>query len=224
MTDEEAKRQAAVAALAYLPDSGVVGLGTGSTSDYFTREVAKLCQQGRKLVGVPTSKRTRALAESLGIPLLGDEGPWSIDVCVDGADEVSPNFDLIKGGGASHTREKIVNAAARFNVILVDESKLSNTLGTRCPLPVEVLQFGHASTQSHLERWGRPVLRKKGEQVVCTDSGNFVYDLHGQIKDPCELNTRVACIPGVVETGLFLGRANVVLVGSPNGCRELARP
>src|SRR5262245_17293080 len=139
MSDDEAKRQAARAALQYLPKSGVVGLGTGSTAELFVAEVAELCRHGRELVGVATSARTRRLAQSLGIALLDDDGPWTIDVCVDGADEVSDQLDLIKGGGASHAREKVVNRAARFNVIIVDESKLSPLLGTRCPLPVEVM-------------------------------------------------------------------------------------
>jgi len=138
-TDEanQAKRAAARAAIGELPEHGLVGLGSGSTSRIFVEELAPHVRAGRKLVGVPTSESTRALAAGLGIPLLGDEGPWDIDVNVDGADEVSATLDLIKGGGAAHAREKIVNYAARRNVIIVDESKLSSRLGEKWPVPVE---------------------------------------------------------------------------------------
>lgn len=221
---DEAKRQAARAALRYLPEQGVIGLGTGSTAEHFVREVAQLCQQGRKLIGVPTSNRTRALASSLGVPLLDDAGPWQIDVCVDGADEVSGTLDLIKGGGASHTREKIVNLASSFNVIVVDASKLSEQLGTHFPLPIEVLQFGHASTAARLAHFGKLQLRLRDGDPLLTDSGNLLYDLQlGPISSPAELNARLCAIPGVVETGLFVGRADVVLVSDGNGTRELRR-
>jgi len=222
MSDDEKKRRAAASALQYLPKAGVVGLGTGSTAELFIAEVATLCRQGRDLVGVATSERTRQLALALGISLLDDAGPWSIDVCVDGADEVSKELDLIKGGGASHTREKIVNRAARFNVIVVDESKLSEALGTLCLLPVEVLPFGHASTALHLARFGDATLRRKNGVAVRTDSGNVVYDLKtGPIADPAQLDAQLSIIPGVIETGLFVGRSDVVVVGHPSGTREL---
>src|SRR5215469_4889832 len=133
---DEAKRAAARAALVDLPERGIVGLGSGSTSRIFVEELAPLVRGGRELVGVPTSESTRELAAKLGIPLLGDEGPWKIDVNVDGADEVSEALDLIKGGGAAHAREKIVNYAARRNVIIVDESKLSGRLGEKWPVPI----------------------------------------------------------------------------------------
>src|SRR6201996_5370428 len=119
MTPDEAKRQVARAALDLLPEKGVIGLGTGSTAALFIDGVGELVRAGRKFVGVPTSDASRKQAEQLGIPLLDDVGPWEIDVCVDGADEVSSKLDLIKGGGGAHTREKIVNAAARTNVIVV---------------------------------------------------------------------------------------------------------
>src|SRR5262249_36670867 len=128
-----AKRTAARAALKELPESGIVGLGSGSTSRLFVEELAPLVRSGRRLVGVPTSESTRTLAASLGIPLLADEGPWAIDVNVDGADEVSDALDLIKGGGGAHAREKIVNYAAARNVVIVDGSKLSSRLGEKWP-------------------------------------------------------------------------------------------
>src|ERR1700729_3244757 len=137
-TQDEAKREAARAALAELPEAGVVGLGSGSTAKLFIDAVGALVKAGRKLRGVPTSEGSRRQAEALGIPLLPDDAPWAIDVTVDGADEVSDALDLIKGGGAAHTREKIVNYASAKNVIVVDESKLSPKLGTRFGPPTHV--------------------------------------------------------------------------------------
>src|ERR1041384_5629890 len=124
MSSDHMKRQAAHAALAHLPEAGVLGLGTGSTTRWFIEAVGELVRSGRRFSAVPTSTASRRLAEQLGIPLLADHDAWQIDVCVDGADEVSEALDLIKGGGGAHTREKIVNYASRRNVIIVDESKL----------------------------------------------------------------------------------------------------
>src|SRR5882724_13457264 len=129
MSDDDAKKRAALAALDLLPEAGVLGLGTGSTTRFFIEAVGQLVRDGRRFCCVPTSQQSRALASQCGIPLLDDTGPWTIDLCVDGADEVSEELDLIKGGGGAHTREKVVNFAARKNVIIVDESKLSRQLG-----------------------------------------------------------------------------------------------
>jgi ribose 5-phosphate isomerase A len=229
VTPEEAKRKAALAALDELPAHGaqrdrlVVGLGTGSTAKLFVEELGARVQAGLKLVGVPTSEATRAQATSLGIPLLDNEGPWEIDVTIDGADEVSAALDLIKGGGAAHTREKIVNFASRRNVIIVDGSKMSGLLGERWSVPVEVLSFAHGTTRAALARHGDPVLRRRDGAVVRTDAGNLIYDLGaGTIGDPGKLDRALRAIPGVVETGLFVGRADVVLVAEEAGVRRLA--
>ena len=220
MTIDDAKRAAARAALAELPPEGVIGLGTGSTAKLFIDAVGELVAQGRRYIGVPTSDASRAHAASLGIPLLSDDGPWDIAVAVDGADEVSPSLDLIKGGGGAHTREKIINNSARRNVIIVDESKLSRRLGTRWAVPIEVLTFAHAATAQHIAHFGNPVLRP-GKR---TDSGNVIYDLHcGPLDDPAALDRSLHAIPGVVETGLFVGRADVVLVARATGVERLAR-
>ena len=177
MSDDQAKQRAAHAALALLPESGVIGLGTGSTTRFFIEGVAELVRAGRRFTGVPTSQQSRALATQLGIPLLDDAGPWQIDLCVDGADEVSDTLDLIKGGGAAHTREKIVNFSAKKNAIIVDASKLSRLLGEKRAIPVEVLVFGHLTTRRALEQFGQPELRLQGSTPVLTDSGNFIYDV-----------------------------------------------
>ena len=218
----QAKRQAARAAIGLLPERGVVGLGSGSTAELFIEEVARLVASGRELVGVPTSEASRRQAAALGIPLLDDSGPWSIDVCVDGADEVSDSLDLIKGGGGCHSREKIVNHAARTNVVVVDESKLSARLGQKWAVPVEVLPFGLESTHRWLEQHGRVSIRERAGRPFVTDSGNFIYDVRaGAIDDPRALDLALRSIPGVVETGLFIARADVVVVAGADGVRQL---
>jgi ribose 5-phosphate isomerase A len=226
---QDSKRAAAIAALSEIPARGrgdvlVVGLGTGSTSRLFVEELGARVRAGLRLVGVPTSESTRALALSVQIPLLDDEGPWDIDVNVDGADEVSESLDLIKGGGAAHTREKVVNFAARRNVIIVDASKMSTKLGERWPVPTEVLPFANGTTRAHLARLGDPVLRVRDGKPVMTDAGNLIFDLKtGPIDDPGALDRAMRAIPGVVETGLFVGRADVVLVAGGGGAKGVAR-
>jgi ribose 5-phosphate isomerase A len=222
MADERNKRLAARAALALLPDSGVIGLGTGSTVRYFIEGVAEQVRAGKRYEGVPTSQESRTLAGELGIPLLDDDGPWDIQLCVDGADEVSDELDLIKGGWGAHTREKIVNFAARKNAIVVDESKLSRMLGERRAVPVEVLPFAHRETECLLTPHGKPALRMAGNVPFQTDSGNYVYDVRtGFIRRPAELDAELRRIPGVVETGLFCGRVDVLFVTRDSGVQRI---
>ena len=224
MNQDDAKSAAARAALEELPHEGVLGLGSGSTAKLFIDEVGALVRAGRKLVGVPTSDASRAQALGLGIPLLGDEGPWEIAVTVDGADEVDANLCLIKGGGGAHLREKIVNFASRRNVIIVDETKLSKRLGEKWPVPVEVARFAHLQTKKRLAELGRPVLRERAGAPFLTDAGNHIYDLHaGPIDDPGALDQALRRIPGVLETGLFVGRADLVLVAEASGVRRILR-
>lgn len=219
---DDAKRKAALAALEEVPRQGVVGLGSGSTARIFVEELGARVRGGWKVSGVPTSESTRALAVAAGIPLLDDEGPWAIDVNVDGADEVSEGLDLIKGGGAAHTREKIVNYASARNVVIVDASKMSARLGEKWPVPIEVLPFAHGTTRAQLEVHGKPVMRTKDGAVVRTDAGNLIYDLRVEpIDDPGALDAALRAIPGVVETGLFVGRADVVLVAGACDVRRL---
>jgi ribose 5-phosphate isomerase A len=222
MTQDEAKLEAARAALAELPEAGIVGLGTGSTAKLFIDEVGLLVKAGRKLRGVPTSEASRRQAEALGIPLLSDDGPWAIDVTVDGADEVSEALDLVKGGGAAHLREKIVNYASARNVIIVDQSKLSQKLGEKWAVPIEVIPFAHPMTASHLAKHGAPKLRTKDGSVVRTDAGNVIYDLKITPQAaPGDLDRALRDIPGVVETGLFIGRCDLLIVASADGVRRV---
>jgi ribose 5-phosphate isomerase A len=224
MSDDEAKKRAALAALDLLPESGVLGLGTGSTTRFFIEAVGQLVRSGRNFSGVPTSQQSRALATECGIPLLDDDGPWAIDLCVDGADEVSAALDLIKGGGAAHTREKIVNFASKKNVIIVDASKLSPLLGEKRAIPIEVLTFAHLTTRSALARLGAPTLRLRSGVPLLTDSGNYIYDLAvTPLADPAGFDARLKGVPGVVETGLFCARADWVIVAEAQGIRTLSR-
>lgn len=219
---EDVKRAAARAALDYLPTSGVIGLGSGTTARLFVEEVARLVAAGRSLVGVATSSETRALAERLAIPLLDDKGPWQIAVTVDGADEVSEKLDVIKGGGGCHTREKIVNHASVMNIIAIDESKLSQQLGEKWPVPVEVLAFGHEATRDRLRELAPTELRLRDGKPWLTDAGNYIYDVKlGPLASPAATDSLLRAIPGVVETGLFCQRAQRVLIAGPNGVRAL---
>ncbi len=216
------KRAAAEAALSYLPSEGVIGLGTGSTARFFIEGVGRLVREGRQLQAVATSEQSRQQALELDVILLPDSGPWDISVCVDGADEVSEELDLIKGGGGAHTREKIVNSHSRQNIIVVDENKLSRHLGEKWAVPVEVLNFGSQATAQALGHFGRPVQRKQNGSPVRTDSGHLIYDLEaGVVERPHELERELKTIPGVVETGLFCSRADVVLVAGETGVRTL---
>lgn len=229
MTSDDLKRAAARAALAELPAAGdaarpeiVVGLGTGSTTRHFVEALAERVRAGQRYLGVPTSEETRALALALGIPLLDEDGPWNIALTVDGADEVDAALNLIKGGGGAQTREKIVNYSSARNVIVIDESKRSIHLGERHPVPVEVLRFAHLTTRAHLARHGQPTLRQRRGAPVLTDAGNYLYDLRtGPLADPRALDAALRAIPGVVETGLFIARADLVLVATPRGIERL---
>jgi ribose 5-phosphate isomerase A len=224
MTMEDVKRKAALAALAELPPDGVIGIGTGSTARLFIAALGELVAGGRRYTCVPTSQASRTQAQELGIPLLSDDGPWDIAVTIDGADEVDDALDLIKGGGGAHTREKIVNFSSRRNIIIVDASKLSRRLGERWPVPVEVLPFAHLATRGHLATLGSPVLRMAQGAPFRSDAGNLIYDVAcGPIPEPRALDTALRAIPGVVETGLFVGRTDVVLVATETGVERRAR-
>jgi ribose 5-phosphate isomerase A len=224
MSSDEMKRAAALAALKHLPPTGILGLGTGSTTRWFIEAVGELCRGGRGFSCVPTSRASRTLAQQLGIPLLDDEGPWQMDVCVDGADEVSDELDLIKGGGGAHTREKIVNQAAKLNVIIVDESKLVTRLGEKFKVPLEILPFGFRTTLAELAAFGQPEVRLANGAPLMSDSGNYIVDLAtGPLAAPADFDRRLHALPGVVETGLFIQRADVVVVAGQSGISERAR-
>ncbi len=225
-TDQDAlKRQSAEAAVAEVRDGMVLGLGTGSTAAIAVDLLGARVREGLRIIGVPTSERTAVQARSLGIPL-GDlaEHP-ELDLAIDGADEVhTRTLDLIKGLGGALLREKIVAAASRRLIVIVDEGKLVSELGG-VRLPVEVARFGWQATARHLERAGadpRLRLAPDGAPFV-TDNGNHILDCALAIDDAAATEARLHRIPGVVETGLFVGIAARVIAGTPSGPRILDR-
>ena len=227
-TDQQ-KRLAAEAAVKYVSHGQVVGLGTGSTAKYVVLALGLLVKAGLSIKGVPTSTETAELAKSQNITLLSDDEPWNIDVAIDGADQVDPQLNLIKGGGGALLREKIVAAAAKQFIVVVDGAKRVPVLGGTFPLPIEVACFGWRSTARLIERAsraGKSVLRERGGQAFRTEAGNYILDLHlPRIDDPAELEARLLGIPGVVETGLFVGRTDILIVGTQQGIevRQAAR-
>jgi len=224
---DDQKRAAAHRAVdEYVRSGMVVGLGTGSTAIHATRRVGELLASGtlEDVVGVPTAVETADAARAAGIPLLGDDVAWSIDVTIDGADEVDPNLDVIKGGGGALLREKLVAQASAFEAIVVDESKRSKVLGTSYALPVEVVEFGLATTIRALEHLGAKVVVRGADQPFRTDQGNLVLDCDfGPIPDAPALAAVLHAHAGVVEHGLFLGLANVLVVAGPDGVEVIEK-
>ena len=216
---ETGKRAAGEAALDFIENGAFVGLGSGSTVKYFLLGLGKRVQAGLRVHGVPTSHETAALARQLQIPLLPEQAGWELDVAVDGADQVDPHFHLIKGGGGALLREKIVAAAARTFIVLVDHTKCVPVLGKPMPVPVEVTPFGWPRSAMHLQALGGvTTLRKKQGTVFETDGGHYILDwLVDAIKDPVRLEARLNCIPGVMENGLFVNRTSTLIIGSPDG-------
>lgn len=224
----ELKQAAAIRAVDFIESGMKVGLGTGSTTAYVVREIALRMQDGRLsgLTGVPTSERTGQLAVELGIPITSLNDCYDLDVTIDGADEVDPNLDLIKGAGGAHLREKMVATASKKLVIVVDESKRVEKLGSRAAVPVEIVRFGWKSQIPFLEGLGgAPTLRlSEGGEPFVTDEGHYILDCRFQeIPDPVALQTSLNNRAGVVEHGLFLGMASVVVVGTETGIEILQR-
>lgn len=228
---DELKRAAAKAAMQFLPTSGTIGLGTGSTTLHAIRLIGERIAADRaagkpgRLVGVATSRATEQAAAKAGIPLLDAAEAWDVLVTFDGADEVSPALDLIKGGGGALLREKIVSHASALNVIMVDQSKLVPVLGHRFRLPVEIVSFGWHQTRRAVEAVAGPAaLRERDGAPFVTDNGNYILDMEtGPIAAPAELEAALETLPGVVATGLFVGRADVVIAAGPDGV-EVLRP
>jgi ribose 5-phosphate isomerase A len=209
-------------ALELVPNNAVIGLGSGRAAQAFVRALGEQVRSGRLSVrGVPTSEETADLARAVGVPLLTLAEAGTIDVTIDGSDEVDPNLDLIKGYGRAMVREKIVAASSRRLIILVGEEKLVPRLGARGRLPVEVVPFALPLCQRRLLELGcRPVLWAEGERPLTTDNGNYILDCQVEpIADPVQLEGSLRAIPGVVGTGLFLTMADTVLVGDSKDFR-----
>jgi len=213
----------AAAALAMIADGSVVGLGTGHAATAF---IHALGERGLHVRGIPTSQASADLARQLGIPLTTLEEAGAIDVAVDGADEVDPQLNLIKGYGGARGREKIVTAAARRFVVLVGPEKLVPVLGTRGKLPVEVVPFGVALCQQRLGALGYPAARRMHDGIpLVTDNGNAILDCRiGALDRPADLDQAIRAIPGVVGTGLFLGMAHTVLIAHGTNVETRHRP
>jgi ribose 5-phosphate isomerase A len=223
MANDLEKEAAARASLRFVKDGQVVGLGTGSTAAYFIQLLGEQVKNGLRVRGIPSSDRSRQQAAGLGIPLTTlDECP-EIDVTIDGADEVDPELRLIKGGGGALLREKIVASATKQLVIVADATKRVPVLG-RFPLPVEVIKFAQAVVVKKIEALGAEVeLRRRADgQPYLTDENNYILDCRfGQIPDADCLARQLSDIPGVVEHGLFIGMASVVLVANGSEIVEL---
>jgi ribose 5-phosphate isomerase A len=232
MTDEpqdQYKQQAAAQAVQFVQPGMVIGLGTGSTAIHATRGIAALLHQGtlRDVVGFATSRAVWAEAVRLGIPMLPEDMLRAIDLTIDGADEIDPALNLIKGGGGALLREKLVAQASHRVIIIADDTKLSPRLGTLHALPVEVLPFGWRSHARFLETLGASVsVRRTPEgQDARTDQDNMILDCaFGPIADPASLAAKLSAQAGIVGHGLFLNLAHDVIVAGPTGIRHLQRP
>jgi ribose 5-phosphate isomerase A len=226
VTVDAEKQAAAQASIRFVQDGNIVGLGTGSTAAYAVRFLAERVRSGLKIRGIPTSNETHELSVSLGIPLVTLDEFQSIDVTIDGADEIDPQLQIIKGGGAAFLREKIIASASRQLVIIADSTKLVPVLG-KVPLPVEVIPFAQALVSLEIAALGATVSirRDSSGKPWKTDEGHHILDCYfGRISDPTGLARRLEEIPGVVEHGLFLHMADVVLVGGDSGVQELRAP
>jgi ribose 5-phosphate isomerase A len=225
---DELKRAAAYRAIDYVEDGMVVGLGTGSTAYFVVEGLGERVRQGLKITGIPTSERTATQARSLGIALATFAEYQHIDLTIDGADEVERrSLNLIKGLGGALLREKIVAAASRRLVIVVDQEKLVDQLGDHTPVPVEAVQFGWQATAARLAELGaEPVLRHAHEDhAFITDGGNYTLDCRfGSIADAKALERDINAIVGVVECGLFIGRASAVIVAAADGVNVMNAP
>jgi ribose 5-phosphate isomerase A len=220
------KQVAGERAVEYVKDGMVVGLGTGSTVYFTIKRLGMMVSQGLEIIGIPTSISSENIAKDSGIKLSNLEEHPNIDVTIDGADEVDPNLNLIKGMGGALFREKIVAAASNMEVIVVDPSKMVDILGTRSPLPVEVSAFGWKNCLESLKKHRcEPKLRMKDDGVYLSDNDNYIIDCSFErIDDPKDLESRINNIPGVIENGLFLGLTDIVLLGTEEGIKLFSKP
>jgi ribose 5-phosphate isomerase A len=230
VTADDQKKAAAEAALKFVKPGMKIGLGTGSTANHFINALGARVRNGLDVKCVATSRATHALAVSLGIPLVTLEQEPYLDLTVDGADEFDDSFRLIKGGGGALLIEKIVASSSKYMVVIADQSKRVKTLG-RFPLPVEVIPFGVKATAWKIERdfrflkmEAKMTLRLKDGKPFQTDGGNCIIDCAcGEIKEPERLEMILNNTPGVVNNGLFIGLAGIIMMGTPGGVEELVR-
>jgi ribose 5-phosphate isomerase A len=225
MTQDEAKRMAAQHALEFVEDGMSLGLGSGTTSAIFIKELGERVKSGLKVRGIATSAASQELAESLSIPITSFDETPELDLAIDGADEVGPGLALIKGGGGALLREKIVESAARKFIVIADSSKLVKQLG-KFPLPVEVIQMALPNVTRRLQALGlNPKLRHHADgSVYLTDENNFILDCAcGVIPDPSKTAADIRNVVGVVEHGLFLNMASFALIASDQGVAKVEK-
>jgi ribose 5-phosphate isomerase A len=225
MAHDQEKQLAGEASLRYVEDGQVVGLGTGSTATFAIQALGERVRKGLKIRGIPTSVRSRDLANQLGIPLITFDEVQQIDVTIDGADEFDPKLNLIKGGGGALLREKIVASASKKVIIVTDASKQVEVLG-KFPLPVEVIGFAQALVAREIAELGAKVAMRKDAagKPYLTDEGHHILDCSfGQIPDPPALARRLSDMPGIVEHGLFVGLASAVIMAKGSEVIELKR-
>jgi len=227
MNTENQKKIAAEKATESVKSGMVVGLGTGSTVYYALLKLGDRVREGLDIVGIPTSDGTERIAVAQHIPLTTLAAHPTIDLTIDGADEVDLHLNLIKGGGAALVREKIIANASKELLIVVDESKVSRVLGTNFPLPVEIVRFGWEVTQTEVNRiCGTSTLRlalaHDRDQPLITDNGNYILDCYFDgIPAPDQIELQLNNIPGVVENGIFVSRTDKIIIGTPSGIRYM---
>lgn len=228
MSVEALKKAAAEKAVEQVKSGMVLGLGTGSSAKFAIMKIGQLWQAGTltDIVGIPTSEGSTTLARECGIPLTTLDAFPVVDLAIDGADEIDPNLNLIKGLGGALLREKMIESAARHFIVVADEGKRVDKLGTRAPVPVEVVQFAWQVQARWLESLGcTPILRGGESQPYVTDNGNYILDCHfpNGIDNPAELAAILKSRTGVVEHGLFLGIAHEAIVATPSGLWVMTR-
>jgi len=224
MANDQEKEAVGRASLRFVRDGNILGLGTGSTAAYAVRGLGEMVRNGLNVRCIPTSVNTQKLAAELGIPLTTLDEVQQIDVTIDGADEFDPHLNLTKGGGGALLREKIIASASKMVVIITDSSKQVATLG-KFPLPVEVIPFAQALISKKISALGATVtLRQRDGKTFVTDEGHHILDCHfGQIPDPPALARKLSDTPGIVEHGLFIGMASVVLLAKDGQVQEIRK-
>ncbi len=225
MNIEYQKKIAAEKATEEIQSGMIVGLGTGSTVYYALLKLGKMVKTGLDIIGIPTSACTEKIATAQGIPLSTLAVHPTIDLTIDGADEVDADFNLIKGGGAALVREKIIANVSKRILIVVDETKYADILGTTFALPVEIVRFGWQVTQQAVNRFsGNSLLRYTGQHPVITDNGNYILDCHFDgIAEPARMESQLNNIPGVVENGIFVNRADKIIIGTSTSLRYMEK-
>jgi ribose 5-phosphate isomerase A len=228
MSLDDLKRQAALKAVEFVQSGMIVGLGTGSTAVHATYAIGEMLADGRlhHILAIPTSQTTAQQAQQAGIPLTTFNEHPEVDITIDGADEIDPHLNLIKGLGGALLREKIVAVASQRVIIISDERKRVSQLGSRAPVPVEVIRFAQQPVTHYLQSLGaRVVLRQTNDETFITDEGNIILDCHfGPINEPQQLAQAIRQRPGVVEHGLFLNLATMAIIASSQGPEILSKP